>query len=191
MPNENEEKKEKLLKLVHDAVQHDKELREQYQIGEKFRFIRDRLLALLSRIEENFRAAQKKIERTTYQIAEDEVLIYVYVFNAQGISLQTWQKMLNPSVFYEYSVNRPIYIEKTDIDALIRGKVNKAQHGYLTMAIKKYDILSASSDTLKDALGNQLIKIKEGSLYPHRLISLTHNGQNYMLDEEGRLEKKD
>ena len=186
----NEEQKARLMKLVRDAVQHDDELRQQYQVGEKFRFIRDRLLALLSRVEENFAATQEKNERVIYQMADDEILIYVYVYNAQGLSLQTWQKMLNPAVFYEYSINRPIYREKADIDGLIRGKPNQSQHGYLTIAVKKQDIL-ATADLLKDALGNQLIKVKEGALHPERLISFTHNSHHYLLNEEGELERLD
>jgi len=188
----DKEQKEKLLKLVRDAVQHDHELRQQHQVGEKFRFIRDRLLALLARVEENFSVTQKQQERTTYQIATDEVQVHVYIYNAQGLNIQTWQKMLNPSVFYEYSVNRPIYAEKAEIDALIRGKANKAQHGYITVAIKKQDILSISNvEAQKDSLGNRLIKVKEGSLHSERLISFTLNGQNYLLNEEGQLEKQD
>ena len=51
-----------------------------------------------------------------------------------------WQNMLTPRVFYEYSVNRPIYAEKKYVDSLLRAKGNKAHHAFLTVAIKKIHI---------------------------------------------------
>jgi hypothetical protein len=190
MPNESKEQKEKLLKLVRDALQQDNELREKYQIGEKFRFIRDRLQALLSRAEESVTTLQKKVEQTTEQLAADEVLVYVYIFNAQGLVLQTWQKMLNPSVFYEHSVNRPVYTDKSNIEAFIRTKPTKAQHGYLTIAVKSADILPASVEQLKDPIGNPIFKVREGSLRANRMISFTQNGNEYTLGEGSELIKK-
>ncbi|WP_172621964.1 type IVB secretion system protein IcmQ [Aquicella lusitana] len=190
MPNNNAEQREKLLKLVRDAVEQDKMLREQYQIGDKFRFIRDRLHALLARIEESVAISQKESEIKADKLAEDEELVYVYLYNAQGLALQSWQKMLNPAVFYEYSVNRPIYTDRSAIDAFIRSKTNKAQHGYITVAVKKSNILKIQDASLKDPIGNPLVKVKEGSLSPGRMFAFTHNGQNYILDEEGKIVPK-
>src|SRR5262249_5598798 len=113
MPNENEQR-EKLLQLLKDAVQRDKNLRDKYGVGEKFRFIRDRLHALLSRIEENIKGLEKKEEKKKDEISEDEIIVYVYLYNAQGMTFSTWQKMLSTSVFYEYSVNRPLYLNKAN-----------------------------------------------------------------------------
>lgn len=190
MSNKEKEQEEKLLQLMRDAVQHDNELREKHQIGEKFRFIRDRLKALLSRIEESLITLQKETEDKADKVLEDETLVYVYLFNAQGLALQTWQKMLNPAVFYEYSVNRPIYTEKSHVESFIRGKTNKAQHGYITIAIKKQDI-SKTEASSKDIIGNPLIKVKEGSLNFKRMFSFTHNGHDYILNEDGVLVKKE
>ncbi len=187
MSNEIDQK-EKLLKLVRDAVEHDKNLREEFQVGEKFRFIRDRLQALLVRVEESVHSLQKKEETHVDVLNENEVLIYVYLYNTHGLVLQTWQKMLNPAVFYEYSVNRPIYPDQTSIDSFIRTKSNNAQHGYLTVIINKSDILLTAEN--KDAIGNSIIKVKEGSLSPNKLVSFTHNNHEYVLNEDGELIKK-
>ena len=187
----NEEQREKLLKLMRAALQHDNELRDKYQVGEKFRFIRDRLQALQARVEESLIALQKQAEQAPEQMAEDEILVYVHLFNAQGLALQSWQKMLNPSVFYEYSVNRPIYAGQVAVEAFIRLKPNKFQHGYLIFAVKKVDILPAGDDQLKDNLGNLIIKVREGSLRVNRLISFMHNDNEYTLSANGELTKKD
>ena len=108
----NQEQKEKLLQLIREAVQQDTELRGKFQIGDKFRFIRDRLNALLATLEESLAEIQQKSEKKVETITGHETLVYVYLYNAQGIVMQTWQKMLNAAVLYEYSVNRPIYSDR-------------------------------------------------------------------------------
>jgi hypothetical protein len=192
MMPENNDLKEKLMTLIREAVAGDKKLREEYQMGDKFRFIADRLAALSMRVEENIAALQKKAEKITGEtLVEDETLVYVYLYNTHGLSLQSWLKMLNPSVFYEYSVNRPVYAEKKDIEAYIRTKVNKTHHGYLTVIVKKTEILPAGAELQKDTLGNPLIKVREGSLKAEKLISFSHNGHDYRLTESGELVKKE
>lgn len=182
---------EKLHELIRDAVSADKLLRETYQIGDKFRFVRDRLNTAFTEVEENLKEVVQESIQVGGIVAEGEVIVYVYLFNAQGITLQTWHKMVSPSVFYEHSVNRPIYTEKEHIESFINRKTNKVQHGYLTIVIKKQGILAADDGAeLKDTYGNPIIKVHEGSLEFKRLISFTHNGLDYIVDEDGVLIKK-
>lgn len=189
MQNENNpDKNEKLLELVRNLVQFDGELRAKYNIGDKFRFIRDRLNALLVYTEEHVVEIKKKTERKKSLLDENETLVYVHLFNAQGIVLQSWHKMVVPSVFYDHSINRPIYHDKESIDAVIRSKPNKVQHAYLTIAVDKKNILPLN-EQLKDSIGGQLIKVKDGSLKFERLISFSHNGNNYVVNENGELVK--
>ena len=179
---------QKLLELVHHALQQVCDLREKYNIGDKFRFIRDRLQALFSRVDENIIQSQSINEQTNHEMSADEKLVYVYLYNTQGILLKTWMKMLNPKVFYEYSVNRPIYAEKSQIESFIRNKPNKSQHAYLTIVVKANDIVKTTeAEPLKDAIGNPLIKVKEGSLHVERLISFTYDKHDYKLCENGEL----
>src|SRR5690348_10214678 len=100
---------EKLLQLLRDAVAKDAELREKYQMGEKFRFIRERLQSLLAQAEEKIAAMQADQVRQSNVAEMDDVLVYVYLYNSQGLVLQTWHKFLLEKVYREYSVNRPIY----------------------------------------------------------------------------------
>jgi hypothetical protein len=193
MSNGDKELKEKLQKLIQDSIRVDEELRNKYQIGDKFRFIRDSLHAQATRIQEELDALAVEIESKTDKIAEDEMLVYVYIFNAQGLVLQTWQKMLNPSVFYEYSVNRPAYSEKAHIESFIRSRTSKAQHGFLTIVVKKTDVLpvQAGLEAAVDSIGNPLIKIKEGSLKFNKMFSFTHQENEYVVNKDGQIVKKD
>jgi len=185
------EQKEALLNLVRKAVQQDQELREKLHIGNKFKFISEGLQKLFTEVEtdlgeiEKANAKKKQLD----VLLEDEILVYVYLFNAQGIVLQTWQKTLNPSVFYEYSVNRPIYTDKAAVENYIRSKPNRIQNAFATIAIKKIDLLP-SPEVVKDSLGNTLVKVREGSLKFEKLFSFTHNNQEYVLTATGEIVKK-
>lgn len=186
MPNEYKSKKEELLALIRKAIEQDEQLRGTYQVKDKFRFIRDRLKSLLTRVEESVASlTQQEKEKKVEPLAEDETLIFVYLFNAQGILLQSWLKMLQPSVFYEYSINRPIYVDRKAVEAVIKTKGNKQQHGFLIFAQKKGNILG---EALKDALGQETIKIKDGSLRAERLMGFVHNEIEYRI-EDGSLVK--
>jgi len=179
--------KEKLLDVVCRVVEHDKQLRGQYQIKDKFRFVKERLEILLSHVEKNVAIhAQSQVEAKG-GVAEDEVVVYVYLYNAQGLSLRSWQRMLNSAVFYEYSVNRPIYGERSHVEAFIRSRRDAAQHGYLSVAIKKEYIGKGEG---KDVVGHPLLKIKEGVLHLEKLIAFTHQGHDYVLTDEGEFVKK-
>lgn len=191
MPNDSKEQRENLLKLITAALQQDKALRAQYGMGEKFRFIRDRLEDLHTRIEAHLNIFQEQNAEQEILVSADESLVYVYLYNAQGITLKTWQKMLNPSVLYEYSVNRPIYTDRANVEAFIRSRPNPQQHGFLTVAVKTNDILKALEGVpaAKDALGSDLVKVREGSLAFKKLLTFTHNGQDYKVSGSGELIK--
>src|SRR3990167_636823 len=187
MPHNHQKELEQLLALVHSAVQRDNALREQFQIGEKFRFIRDKLEALQKKIEAlTEQLQQNEVKKAIKnEVHEDEMLVWVYLYNAQGLLLQTWQKLLIPKVFYEYSVNRPIYGDKAHVESLIRQKSNKVQHGYAAIVVKKADVLPEQT---VDVCDNPVLKVKEGALKFEKLVSFTHNDCDYVVSETGMLE---
>lgn len=188
MPNNANDQHVKLMQIVQEAMERDMALRKKYEIDSKFRFVTDLLNKLTEHLQTNLKTAEAEAKDVRPTIAEDEQPVYVYLFNAQGITLRSWHNMLTPKVFYEYSVNRPIYADKALIESLLRTKSTKAQHAYLTIAIKKSDILSG--ETKKDAFDNPLIKVREGSLLINKLLSFTHNEQDYELNQSGELVKK-
>lgn len=183
---------EKLIQLIRDTIQHDVDLRTKYGVAEKFRFVRDRLNGLLTHLEEQAKklhAEENSISRA--EDSADKTLAYVYLYNAQGTVLRTWLTLLTPRVFYEYSVNRPIYSDKNHIESFIRSKANKQQHGYLTIRINQTDIVSLPDSAPKDVMGHPIVKIREGCLHFENLIVFTHNGQDYKLSPQGELVKKE
>lgn len=178
------------LQLVRASAEKDEELRKKYDMENKFRFVRERVQTLLSNLEQESASTAYLIKNESKGgLLDDEMAVYVYLYNAKGLALLNWQNMLVPKVFYEYSVNRPIYTEKSYIETLLRSKSNRSQHAYLTVAIKATDIIQAEVK-LKDNLGNPLVKIREGSLLFNKLLAFTYDGEEYILNERGELIKK-
>ncbi len=177
----------KLIALVSEAIECDEALRTKFEIGDKFRFVRDRLKEMLMQLEVDQTTASVIIKNSKLGVQENEVLVYVYLFNAKGIVLRNWNNMLNPKVFYEYSVNRPIYSNKNEIEAMLRTKKDKPQHAYLTVAVQKTDILTSGDNSTES---NFLIRVREGSLKLDRLISFFHNGNEYTWNPDEGLIKK-
>jgi intracellular multiplication protein IcmQ len=192
MADDNKDSAEKLRSIIREIIHEEQALRDKYQIGDKFRFIREKLAALQVKIQSELQEIELKTETNVSELAADEMLVYVYLFNTQGLSLPTWQKLLLPSVFYEYSVNRPIYQDKNQIESFIRSRTNKVQHAYLTVAIKKEALLTMPVGVAaQDAIGNPLCKIKEGALKFERLLGFRHDDQDYVIKEDGRMVKKE
>jgi hypothetical protein len=189
MSIDEKEQEKKLIELLRDVVARDKELREKFGIGDKFRFVRDRLDALLLQLETHVESVKVEEKKLISVKTDDEILAFVYLYNSQGATLLTWINMLTPKLFYEYSVNRPIYLDKYHIDSLIKSKANRVQHAFLTIAIKQHDLI-VNENAPKDAMGNPVAKVREGSLKFERLIAMTHNDQEYVLTEQGALVKK-
>lgn len=193
MSNEknNRELAAQVLQLVRATMQRDEELREKYGMDNKFRFVRERLQSFFQQLEQELKitaeGSAQQIKKG--ELLEDEIAVYVYLYNVNGSVLSSWQSLITPNVFYEYSVNRPIYIEKSHIESLLRAKSNKAQHAYLTVAIKAAQIIRTETE-MKDSLGNPLVKIREGSLSFDRLLGFTCNDQEYILSDKGGLIKK-
>lgn len=180
---DNGEKSQQLLDLMRKAILQDNQLREKYEVGDKFRFVRERLHLLLQTLEQETAQLTEKSKKTFKDILPGEVPVFVYLYNANGLVLKSWQNMLNPKVFYEYSVNRPIYADKSSVENYLRFKANKNQHAYLTVAIKSEDLLTKPDE-------NGIVKIKEGALHMDKVLEFTHNDQSFLLSESGDLVNK-
>lgn len=190
--SDKSESREKLLSILRDALKQDADLRTQLQMGDKFRFVRDKLQALLTSVEEELTILKAETEQPEVVVSEDDVNVYIYLFNSQGLDMQSWRKMVSPDVFYEYSVNRPIYSDKEHIDKFIATKPTRTQHGYLAVSIKKDMILPVDDKNkeTKDAIGNVLIRVKEGALKINRVVAFVHNNIEYNVSPEGDIAKK-
>ncbi len=102
MPQDNEQEQlNQLIVLIQEALQRDGQLRQTHQVGERFRFVRDRLQALLETIQKEAAGQEKQTKLApVLKLAEDELLVYIHLYNAQGALVRTWQSMITRKAFF-------------------------------------------------------------------------------------------
>lgn len=187
--DEGEEAVDKVLALLCALVEEEKQLRAKYEIGVRFNVVRTQLQSVLDafekeREEEVNEKAQQALPENEY--TADETLVYVYLFNAQGDVLKSWQKLLSPGAMFEHSVNRPIYSVLSSVEAMLREKPNAENHAYIVVAIKKSDILESDSETtLKDQYGHPLLRLRQGALKTEDIKSFVHLHDDFQVSSEG------
>ena len=131
---------------------------------------------------------RKTPEKSIQPLADDEMIVYVDLINAQGKLLSTWQKMLAPRALREHSVNRPIYADFSHIEELVRSKKNPVSHGFIEAVIKKADILVPLEEcTCTGPLGHPLLRLKQGALLLKNVRFFYHLDKKYRLSFAGEL----
>ncbi|MDA8561485.1 type IVB secretion system protein IcmQ [Gammaproteobacteria bacterium] len=196
MPFDEKEKEQQknLHSLVNDIVKCDDSLRQKYKVGNKFKFIKEGLKEIVDTLV--ISSESDKNENGVYALDEkitdkDRCQVFVHLFNAKGDLFSNWINMLGPKVFYEYSINRPIYLNEKEVKQVIKCKSDKLKHAYLIVSLKKIDIISSENQEVKkDSLGGVLIKVKEGSLKVENLITFMHNEKEYTLNRDNILKIK-
>lgn len=185
------ESNEELLKELGNIVDIEQDLRERCGVGARFKVIREQLQSILQKYTKKIKQFQrfgKDIEKEADVLPQDEMLVYVYLFNAQGATLKNWENLLLPKALIDHSVNRPIYAEQQDVEKMLRAKQNKTQHAYLVIAIKKQNVLQTEKNKeLKDQHGFPLLRIKQGSLDTAKIKKFIHNEHEYIVTGKGRL----
>lgn len=183
-----------LVKELNNIVSMEKKLRQQCGIGARFKVISAQLEGTFKKFSDRAKKIQQAMQQDEVKadtLSEDEVLIYVHLFNAQGSSLKNWQNLLLPHAMVNHSVNRPIYSKRNDIEKVLKIKPNKAQHSYLVVAVKKTDIVSAGKkEILHDNQGFELLRIKHGSLERNKIVEFVHDEKVYEVNSQGELSKK-
>jgi hypothetical protein len=191
---DNDEMTQEKLTVIHQAVEAEAQLREKHHVGARFGVLTTQLAHLLEEAEKEYQVvdqASKALSDSSGKkpLSTNEKKVFVYLFNAQGKSLVSWEKMLVESALFEHSVNRPIYGEREQIEKWLRFKKGSACDGYLEITIKQKDILSSGGAGYQDSLGLPLLRIRQGALKCKCVFGLFVNGIMYHLAEDGRLEK--
>jgi hypothetical protein len=175
----------KVKELLQDAINTEKLLREKHEIGVRFHVLRSQLQANLEEFEKEIALMQESEPSDAPQkqtIADDEMLVYVHLFNSFGSKLKSWENLLLGSSLQEHSVNRPIYTDITQVEEILRTRAPKEQHAYLEMLIKKTDLLAENKSN--DCYQHSLAKLREGSLKPEKIRRLHHKSIDYQLVNE-------
>ena len=121
-------------------------------------------------------------------LAENEVYLYVSLFQAQGHDFAMWERQLQ--TLSRYLINRPIYAEEDNVKKVIRLKENSDNEAYVVLKIDKKYLQKPNAFEVerKDRYGNSLETVKPGSVTDSNILELVYSGERYHY-VDGRLIK--
>jgi hypothetical protein len=180
---------EKVTAKLQEIVEQEAKLRKKYKIGSKYNVVRMQLGVLIDEVNKMW-AKQNNIEEVKKpqreQLTEDEMLVYVYLFNAQGLILPSWEGVLTQRALFDHSINRPIYATKDQVEMILRSKPNAVKHAYIEVAIKQEDIMPAiNGNTQQDQFGSPLLRLKQGALKQEKIKHFYYNNKIYRVTADG------
>jgi intracellular multiplication protein IcmQ len=121
-------------------------------------------------------------------LAENEVFLYVSLFQSKGHDLSLWEKQLK--TLNRYLINRPVYAEEDNVKKVIRLKENNTNEAYVVLRLDKKYIQKPNAFEVerKDRYGNSLETVKPGVIVDSNIIELVYDGVRFRYIE-GRLIK--
>jgi hypothetical protein len=179
----------RMYDLLKEIKAREEALRDATKIGVRFNVLRMQVEKALSEFEAelvNLQGDQTADEVDANKvIADDELAVYVYLFNGQGHNFDSWQPMMKPTSVAEYGVNRPAYLKLEHVEELLRAKMPREHHGFLEVIVKKTDVLSVG--TMHDKFHHPLARLKERALKPERILRFHVNRKDYEVLADGKL----
>lgn len=153
-------------------------------LGKKFETIRDEFVES-SGLKPKEAATHAK--KDPFALKDDEIEVYVALYNAQGTDLKQWAKII--SNISTLSISRPTYSTEQAVREMIRSSANILNEGYVSVHIHKGDIIAAPEDRApRDKLGNILLMLKENIITVSDVRKFYHKSGIYTL-KKGELER--
>lgn len=118
--------------------------------------------------------------------SDDELLVYVSLFQAKGDSLVYWELQLRS--IESHLVSRPVYKQESAIDRALRSNVNSMNSAYAILKILKSDIdCDVNSEEQRfDRFGQKLVLLKDGRVSSDNIVGFVHE-KLYYYYRQGKL----
>ncbi|PIZ04170.1 MAG: Dot/Icm secretion system protein IcmQ [Gammaproteobacteria bacterium CG_4_10_14_0_8_um_filter_38_16] len=141
------------------------------------------LIAIKAEAETEINILEEKVEKKAVKITpptEDEVDVYISLFQSDGYNINKWAMQLRS--LDRYTVGRPVYQSEADVQKRIRLRSAAAgNEGYVIVTIRKADIQSPDpfASPLKDQFDHPLLVLKEIAVRNGRIVAFVHQGICY------------
>lgn len=120
-------------------------------------------------------------------LEEDEVEVYISLFQSDGYNMNKWAVQLRS--LDRYIIGRPIYKNEEDVQKRIRLRSSTINEAYVTVVIKKSDIqMDSDKSSLKDQFDLPLLSLKEAAVRNGRIVAFMLHDIRYSY-VEGQLIK--
>jgi intracellular multiplication protein IcmQ len=123
------------------------------------------------------KAMQKPIHSVSAR-TENEVEVYVSLFQSDGYNINKWAMQLRS--LDRYVIGRPVYQNENDVESRIRLRNAGVNEAYVVVVVKKNDIQSDRfAAAIKDQFNHPLLTLKETALKSGRIIAFVHQKIRY------------
>lgn len=110
--------------------------------------------------------------------SENEVEVYVSLFQSDGYNINKWAMQLRS--LDRYVIGRPVYQNENDVENRIRLRNAGVNEAYVVVLVKKNDVQSDRfAAPLKDQFDHPLLTLKETALKNGRIIAFVHQKIRY------------
>lgn len=186
--NEKSQYHAEMHDVLKQVAEKEKTLREKHQVGVRFSVVQQQIQKLLTQFEAQLAEAKQQdveLAEKVRQLADDEILVYVHLFNAQGRELTSWQSLFTKKSLIDHSANRPVYLTKAEVEEVLRARMPKEQHACLTVIMKSADVFSDKN--IQDAFGHKLVRLRQGSILLSNILNFHHCAKDYQVGGDGKI----
>lgn len=117
-------------------------------------------------------------EPAVHSPAADQTEAFVSIYNAEGINLLKWEKIL--LTLEKQFVTRPVYATEKEMRAVMRTKINRRNDAYISFYLLKTDITPPKDGKAPlDRQGNALLLLKDTALKLQNINRFYHESGIY------------
>ncbi|MCK4608483.1 MAG: Dot/Icm secretion system protein IcmQ [Gammaproteobacteria bacterium] len=121
-------------------------------------------------------------EPTKFELKENQVKVYISLYQTEGASIKSWQNMLRS--LGRYSMTRPVYEDEAHVREVVRSKPDALRHAYAVVAVEKTAIIDRER-TPVDKFGHHLLTLKENTVKLSNIIEFVHaNSKRYVFQQD-------
>lgn len=111
-------------------------------------------------------------------IAEDEVVLYMTLYQAQGYDLNAWSLQLRS--IKHTMLGRPIYSDEESARTTIRSKVDQSRDAYVVLRVKReYMMNHAAPSAQFDRHNNKLVTLEQGAIATESILEFVYMNNRY------------
>lgn len=133
-------------------------------------------------LQEQVRLSSGEQKLTLRDLEDDEVLVYISVFQSEGHNIKRWELQLNS--LRRHLLGRPVYENEEDVRKVIRQKLIQISEAYVAVAIKRSDIQNFAHQVKRvDRRGNTLLTLKESAVQPENIFKFVHQEEQYYFSD--------
>lgn len=148
-------------------------------VEKRIRTLRDELTGQINRYEETALTSTEYLAHRAHLSASHK-LVYVSLYSLEGVSLTSWEKIINN--LPRQVVSRPVYASEEDVQNIIKTKEKKINEAYAVFYVEAASILDLQPNkAMIDKLGKPILTLKDNAIELENIEYFVHMSGKYQF----------